>query len=335
MAQRPLGVILTGGLGTRLRPLTPAVPKALVPLLNRPLLAYALDLFAGCGLADAIVVVGGEQHEGVAEAAARLAPAGLAVGVAEQLRPLGTGDAVTSAGAALDGRSVVVLAIDTILSGDCRPAIEAFERARADAGLLLHPTDRPREMGIAVLEGDRIVDLVEKPRQPRSNLAAVGLWMLGTAAVERLRSDPAVRTDGEIDLTGTIAAMLADGADVRGWALDGEWLDSGSVPSLLATQARLLAELRPDPPPARDNRIDGAVAAGEGAQVTHSTLQGPLLIGAGAVIEDCTLGPNVVIGDGATLRSVRLSDAMVAAGAQIADVTHAGVVVTAANEVGA
>ena len=97
----------------------------------------------------------------------------------------------------------------------------------------------------------------------------------------------------------------------------------------------VLAELRPDPPDARDTRIDGAVAAGEGAQVTHSTLQGPVLIGAGAIIEDCTLGPSVVVGDGAVLRSVRLSDAMVAAGAHLEAVTHAGVVVTAANEVGA
>lgn len=334
MADRPLGVILTGGLGTRLRPLTPATPKALVPLLNRPLLAYALDLFAGFGLADAVVVVGGE-HAGVAEAAATLAPPGLAVSVAEQLRPLGIGDAVTSVGGALDGRTVVVLAIDTVLIGDCRPALDAFERARADAGLLLHPTDRPREMGIAVLEGDRIIELVEKPRQPRSNLAAVGLWMLGPAAVGRLRDDPFVRADGEIDLTGTIAAMVGDGADVRGWELDGEWLDTGSVPSLLSTQARLLADLRPQPPDATDTGINGAVAAGEDVHVTHSTLRGPLLIGAGANIEDCDLGPNVVVGDGATLRSVRLSNAMVAAGAKLEDVAHAGVVVTASNEVGA
>jgi glucose-1-phosphate thymidylyltransferase len=333
MAQRPLGVILTGGLGTRLRPLTPATPKALVPLLNRPLLAYALDRFSAFGLTDTVVVVGG-AHEGVAEAAAALAPPGLAVSIAEQLRPLGIGDAVTSVGSALDGRTVVVLAIDTILIGDCRPALDAFERAQADAGLLLHPTDRPREMGIAVLEGDHVVDLVEKPQQPRSNLAAVGLWMLGPAAVERLRRDPSTRADGEIDLTGTIAAMLADGADVRGWELDGEWLDSGAVPSLLSTQARLLADLRAAPPDAEETRIEGAVAGGEDVRVTHSTLRGPLLIGAGVEIDDCELGPNVVIGDGASLRSVRLSDALVAAGATLEGVTHAGVVVNAASEVG-
>jgi glucose-1-phosphate thymidylyltransferase len=326
MAQRPLGVILTGGLGTRLRPLTPATPKALVPLLNRPLLAYALDLFAGFGLTDTVIVVSG-AHEGVAEAAAALAPPGLAVSIAEQLRPLGIGDAVTSAGSALDGRTVVVI-------GDCRPALAAFERGQADAGLLLHATDRPREMGIAVLEGDRIVDLVEKPEQPRSTLAAVGLWMLGPAAVERLRRDPSTRADGEIDLTGTIAEMLADGADVRGWKLDGEWLDTGAVPSLLSTQARLLADLRPAPPDAKGTRIEGVVAVGEDARITHSTLHGPMLIGAGAEIEHCELGPNVVIGDGARLRSVRLSDAMVTAGTTLERVTHTGVVVNASNEVG-
>ena len=129
--------------------------------------------------------------------------------------------------------------------------------------------------------------------------------------------------------------MLADGADVRGWELDGEWLDIGAVPSLLSTQARLLADLRAAPPDAEDTRIEGAVAAGEGVRVTHSTLRGPLLIGAGADIEDCELGPNVVIGDGARLRSVRLSDAMVAAGATLDGVTHTGVVVNASNEVGA
>jgi glucose-1-phosphate thymidylyltransferase len=271
---------------------------------------------------------------GVAEAAAALAPPGLAVSIAEQLRPLGIGDAVTSAGSALDGRTVVVLAIDTILIGDCRPALDAFERAQADAGLLLHATDRPREMGIAVLEGDRIVDLVEKPEQPRSTLAAVGLWMLGPAAVERLRRDPSTRADGEIDLTGTIAEMLADGADVRGWKLDGEWLDTGAVPSLLSTQARLLADLRPAPPDAKGTRIEGVVAVGEDARITHSTLHGPMLIGAGAEIEHCELGPNVVIGDGARLRSVRLSDAMVTAGTTLERVTHTGVVVNASNEVG-
>jgi glucose-1-phosphate thymidylyltransferase len=317
MPDRPLGVILTGGRGTRLQPLTPTIPKALIPLLNRPLLAYSLDLCAAAGLSDVVVVVGGE-HGGVERAAADLAPAGISVEIAVQAEPLGLGDAVTSAGAALDGRQVAVLAVDAVLTGDIRPTFEAFERSGADAGLTLHPTDRPTEMGIAVLEGDRIVHLEEKPRQPRSDLAAAGLWLLGPATVERLRTNPFIRpTDGEVDLTGTIGEMVNEGADVRGWRLPGEWLDTGTIASLLSTQARLLA------------LTDGPVHELPGSEVSE-----PVMIGEGATIEDCELGPNVVVGDGVVLRSTRLQDAMVVAGARLEGVEHEGAVVTAGGEVG-
>ncbi|MDP6605583.1 MAG: sugar phosphate nucleotidyltransferase [Dehalococcoidia bacterium] len=317
MPERPLGVILTGGRGTRLRPLTPTIPKALIPLLNRPLLAYSLDLYAAVGLSDVVVVVGGD-HEGVERAAAELAPAGITVEIAVQAEPIGLGDAVASAGAALDGRQVAVLAVDAVLTGDIQPTFEAFERSGADAGLTLHPTDRPTEMGIAVLEDDRIVHLEEKPQQPRSDLAAAGLWLLGPATIERLRTDPFIRpTDGEIDLTGTIGAMVDGGADVRGWRLSGEWLDTGTIASLLSTQARLL-ELAKSPL----------------LEVPGSALSEPLMIGAGTTIEDCELGPNVVVGDGAVLRSARLRDAMVVAGARLEGVEHEGVVVTAGGQVG-
>lgn len=332
MDEPALGVILTAGRGHRLEPLTPATPKALIPLLNRPLLAYALDLCAGLGLSEAVVVVSGD-HGDVAAEAQRLAPPGLSVSTAVQSQPRGIGDAVTAVGPALDGRAVVVLAVDTLLRAEIRPALDAFGRAGAAAGLLLHPTDRPREMGIAALDGDRVVDLVEKPQAPRSDLAVVGLWMLGQASIERLRSDPAVRSDGEIDLTGTIAAMVAEGADVRGWRLDGEWLDAGSIGSLLTTQSRLLAGLAPAWSEAREGEPAGAVAAGETRRVAGSTLIGPVLIGDGAVIEGSTLGPDVVVGEGAVLRSVRLRGSMVVAGARLADASHEGVVVTASGEI--
>jgi len=310
-------VILTGGRGTRLQPLTPAIPKALIPLLNRPLIAYSLDLLASAGIDEIVIVVGGD-HEGVAEAARKLAPPGVTVSVAEQAAPLGIGDAVTSVGAALDGRSVVVLAVDTHVSGEIRSAVDAFDAAAADAGLILHPTDRPHEMGIATLEGDRIVDLVEKPQEPRSDLAAVGIWMLGPATVDRLRTNPFIRpSDGETDLTGTIGEMVTEGADVRGWRLDGEWLDTGTLSSLLATQSHYLAaNADPSPPLAKD------------------TINGPVLIGADVTIENCEIGPNVVIGDHAVLRSARLRDALVVARASIDGGEHAHVVVTASGEIG-
>lgn len=333
MFERPLGVVLAAGLGTRLRPLTPALPKALVPLLNRPVLAYALELCGALGLRDAVVVIGPGQDV-TAEAARACAPPGLATAIAVQREPRGPGDALVSVGARLDGRAVVVIAVDTLIRGDLRPLLDAFEDSGALAGLPLHHTDRPREMGIAELEGDRVVWLEEKPQHPRSQIAVVGIWMLAAAAVERVRARPVINARGESDLTATVAALVAEGANVRGWRVVGEWLDVGTLDSLLHAQRLLLAELRPAPPPAdAASRLSGTIAAGPGTRVVASRLEGPLLLGANAVVERCELGPNVVVGDGAELRGVRLRDALVAPGARIAEIAGSGVVVSAAGEV--
>ena len=332
MEGSPLGVILTAGRGTRLRPLTPAIPKALIPLLSRPLLAYSLDLCARLGLAESVVVVGGD-HGVAAEVAARLAPPGLAVTIAEQAEPRGTADALAAAGGALDGRNVVVVTVDTLIRGDLRPALEAFQRSGALAGLILHPSDRPREMGIAVLEGDRVAHLEEKPQQPRSDLAVVGVWMLAPEAVERMSARPAIDAKGERNLTATIGALVAEGADVRGWRLDGEWLDAGSIATLLSTQSRLLADLSPTEVAASDSALSGVVAAGAGTTISRSEIEGPVLLGENVIVEGCELGPDVVVGDGARLRLVRLRDALVVPGARLDETSGSSTVVSASGEV--
>ena len=327
MSGRPLGVILTAGRGTRLHPLTPAIPKPLVPLLNRPLITYAFDLCDGLGVTE-VVVVAGDDAGATANAVATLAPAALSVSVVEQREPRGSGDALATACGALDGRSAIVVAVDTVIRGDLRPQLDAFERSGALAGLPLHPTDRPREMGIAVLDGDRVVELEEKPQRPRSELAVVGIWMLAPEAVERVRTRPVINARGESDLTATIAALVAEGGDVRGWRLDGEWLDAGSVESLLGAQSRLLAAA------AAGGELAGTAASAPAARVSDSTLHGPVLLGANVVVEDCELGPDVVVGDGARLRSVRLAHALVAPGARLEHASGEAVVVTAAGEIG-
>ncbi|MDA0365351.1 MAG: sugar phosphate nucleotidyltransferase [Chloroflexi bacterium] len=316
-------MILTGGLGTRLRPLTLDLPKALVPILNRPLIAYGIDLLADAGVREIVVVVaGGDDRTGSAAIAA--APAGIGVSVAVQEEPRGSGDAVVCAGAALDGRRVIVLAVDTLLRGSLASHVAAFMSGDDEPGwdvwLVLHHTDRPTEMGIAIVEGDRVVDLEEKPAHPRSNLALCGVWMLAPAAIERLRTDPVINANGEADLTRTVAAMLADGHRIGGRELDGYWLDVGTIPSLLTTQAILLDEAD------RHEQTD--------LIIERSDIEEPVLLGAGTLIEDATLGPNVVIGAGCVLRHVRLRDALVAPGATLEHMDEAHVVVTANGVVG-
>ena len=330
-AREPLGVVLTAGLGTRLRPLTPATPKPLVPLLNRPLIAYSLDLMATFGLREVAVVVGPDDTV-TGERAREHAPTGLQVSVATQHEARGPGDAVASVGAALEGRTVAVLAVDTVLRGVDPSLLEGFEDSGATAGLLLQPVEDPRSFGVAVLEGERIVELEEKPEQPRSDLALVGLWVLAPEAVERVRTDPYINAKGESDLTATVAAMLNEGSELRGWVLDGEWLDGGTLEGLLHAQSRLLPGIEGRALAAGGNELSGTVVAAGSAQVSGSRIAGPALIGDGATIEDCRLS-QVVVGAGAVLEYVELAEALVAPGARLAGGSYRNVVVTLAGEV--
>ncbi|MDA0270632.1 MAG: sugar phosphate nucleotidyltransferase [Chloroflexi bacterium] len=297
----PLGVILTGGRATRLRPLSEGMPKSLIPLLNRPLIAYSLEMLASTGIREIVVVVGADDVR-TGPVAVQHAPPGVRVTTASQMEPRGSGDALLSVGNALDGRHVVVAAVDTVLRGDLGPQVRAFTGSAYDAWVTLKETDRPREMGIVVLEGDRVMDLVEKPAEPRSNLALVAIWMLAPGAVEYLRDHPMLSPRGEVELTHTLDVMLREGHGTIGGAVfEGDWLDTGTLASLLRTQAALLDV--------------------------------PALVAPDATIEGSRLGPNVVIGAGATLIDVTLSNALVAPGARLEHVQANGIVVTADGQV--
>jgi glucose-1-phosphate thymidylyltransferase len=327
----PLGVILNAGLGTRLRPITPALPKALVPVLNRPLIDYAVEFMTNLGLREiALVVSPGDDATG-ARARAVAAP-GVEIHVAVQEEARGIGDAVISAGALLDGRTAVVLASDTLLIGDRGQYVDLFSTAQATAGLVLAPVADPRAFGVAVIERDRVVDLEEKPAQPRSNLALVGLWLLGVPVIERLRTNPVINAKGESDLTATIATMLAEGADVRGWQTSGTWLDAGTVDGLLDTHARLLGSVAASGQVRGDSTVTGALVAGTGAEAHGSTLDGPVLLGEGTRVEDSTLAWSVVC-DGAKVRRARLERCVVLPGAVVEGGSYHDVVFTAAGEV--
>ncbi len=298
----PLGVILTGGRATRLRPLSDGMPKSLIPLLNRPLIAYSLDLLFAAGIREVVVVVG-SQDDRTGPAAREAAPAGMTVHIAVQAEPRGSGDALLAAGAVLDSRYVVVAAVDTVLRGNeetrgsLGEQVRAFLASGTDAWYVLHETDRPKEMGIVVLEGQRVVHLEEKPAEPHSNLALVGIWMVSPRAVERLRANPAVSIRGEVELSGTLATMQAEGYPMGGAEYHGEWLDTGTLASLLATQRALLDV--------------------------------PALVAPDASVEGCTLGPNVVVGAGARLLNCTLRDVLVAPGAHLEGVVASGEVITA------
>ncbi len=317
-AAPPVGVILTGGKGTRLQPLTPDTPKSLVPVLNQPLIAHGLELMRGFGVREAVVVVGGGDAR-TGPTALAWAPDGVDVTIAVQEEPRGSADAVASAGDVLDGRSAIVLAVDTVLRGVGSGQVDAFMAAKADAGLLLAPVEDPRSFGVAVLGGDLVVDLEEKPSVPKSNLALVGVWMLGPRVIERLRHDPVIKPNGEADVTSTIAAAMREqDARVLGWPINGEWLDAGTLDGLLHTQSRLLHDV---PESAR----------GE-CELVRTTLEGQWLAGSGVRLEDCAF-EGVVLGDGVRMRNSRLRRSLVMPGAQLEGLDYEDVIVLADGRV--
>jgi glucose-1-phosphate thymidylyltransferase len=303
------------------------MPKSLVPLLNRPLVTYGLDLLAGMGLTELVVVVGGGDAR-TGPCALENRPAGTSIELAEQPTPKGSGDAAIAPGSLLDDRVVVVLAVDTVLQGaDLRPHLDAFAASDAVAWLPLAHTDRPREMGIALLDGDRVVELEEKPQEPKSNLACVGLWLLAPDAIERLRTDPVINAKGESDLTATIAAMLEEGRHVGGREFAGRWLDGGSLSGLLGAQSALLRDL-PAVALAAPGGGPAAAMTESSMHVIGSELHGPVMLGKDVRIEDCVLGPEVVVGDGANLRGMRLQRALVAPGAHAEGGEYHDIVIT-------
>ncbi len=305
--QPPLGVVLTGGRATRLRPLSLELPKALVPVLNRPLVAYALDRLAECGIAEVFVVVGPNDDRS-GSVASEAAPAGMSIEIAIQAEPRGPGDALASVpNERLRGRHVAVIAADALLlGGDMCAQFDRWVSEPVDGWLPLAPTDRPQSMGIAQLEDHRITEFIEKPEHPNGNLASMAWWLLGPAAVDRVLDAPIINAKGELEISGTLGAMIEEGHPVGGAVFDGEWLDTGTLAALLATQRRLL-DIR-----------------GE------TTLISPQA----DISSDCELGPNVVVGPGARLRNVRLRDALVAGGAIIADIDDAGIVVAPSGAIG-
>lgn len=313
LASDALGVILTAGAATRLRPLSLEFAKSLIPVLNRPLIDYSLELMTDLGLRDVVIVVGPGDKETFARAEA-LASRSLQLRRAVQAEPRGNGDAVLAAGDEVFERTVVVHPVDAIMLGTVRPFLERVLDADVAAGLLLGRVPNPQDFGVVQLEGDRIVELEEKPERPKSDLVVSAPWILAPPVTQRLREAPLVNAKGEVDTIGTVGMMVAEGAAVLGAEFEGRWLDVGTIANLLATQHELLAAL-----------TEARIA--ESATVEASDVIAPSIVGEGARVARSLL-EEVVVGDDAIVEGSSLVRVMVAPGAEVRRAALSDVVVT-------
>ncbi len=300
------GLLLAGGYGTRLRPLTFTGNKHMIPVANRPILLYGLEHLRAAGIRRVAIVLG-PMHEGIQEAVGDGHHLGLEVTYVHQGAPKGLAHAVACAREFLDGEPFVMYLGDNLLQEGVRPFVATYEASRPDAVIGVTPVSEPRHYGVVELDGDRIVSLEEKPARPKSNLALVGVYLFTSAVFEIIdRLKPSAR--GELEITEAISGLLKEGHRVVVQRVSGWWKDTGLPADLIEANERVLSSLGPKDLVAEGEvrpgaKVRGLVGVGRGTVVEDGAeIDGPAILGEGVRVGPGTrIGPGTSIGAGGIL----------------------------------
>ena len=321
-------LILAGGAGTRLRPITHTRAKQLVPVANKPILFYGIEAMVSAGITEIGVIVGDTRAE-VMDALGDGSRFGARITYIPQDAPLGLAHCVLIARDFLGDDDFVMYLGDNLLEQDLAAFVRAFTLARAElqpptAQILLKQVPDPHRFGIATLDAaGNVVALVEKPADPPSDLALVGVYLFTARIHDAVAAiEPSPR--GELEITDAIQWLLDQGARVRCELLTGWWIDTGKLTPLLEANRLLLERIEPDVRGEVDERstIDGRVVVAEGASVVNSTVRGPVTIGPGARIVDSFVGPFSAIGAGCLVERSEVEHSVLMEGSSIIDIAR-------------
>ncbi|KUF20440.1 MULTISPECIES: glucose-1-phosphate thymidylyltransferase [Streptomyces] len=293
------GLVLAGGSGTRLRPITHTSAKQLVPVANRPVLFYGLESLAEAGITQVGVVVGDTEQE-IREAVGDGSRFGLDVTYIRQDAPLGLAHGVRIAREFLGDSDFVMYLGDNFIIDGIVPFVEQFRSRPADAQILLTRVSDPSAFGVAELdERGEVRRLVEKPEFPKSDLALVGVYLF-TPAIHRAIDGLAPSARGELEITDAIQRLIEDGCPVRSSEITGYWKDTGNVADMLEVNREVLERVEPlvEGDVDEASEIVGRVVVARGAVVRNSRIIGPAAIGADCELTDCYIGPFTSVSDG-------------------------------------
>jgi glucose-1-phosphate thymidylyltransferase len=313
------GLILSGGAGTRLRPITHTSAKQLVPVANKPVLFYGIEALVEAGVGEIGIIVSPETGEEIRAAAGDGSQFGASITYITQDEPLGLAHAVLTAEEFLEDGPFVMYLGDNLLRDGIVDLVGAFRDSEPDALILLTPVTDPTQYGVAELDGDRIVRLIEKPKDPPSNLALVGVYMFGPPVFDAARSiEPSAR--GELEITDTIQRLIDDGKRVESRTVRGWWKDTGQLEDMLEANRLVLEDIeRRIDGELIDSRVEGRVVVEEGARLERSLVRGPAVIGRASSIVDAYIGPYTAIDDGVTVARSEVEHSILLAGSEISD----------------
>jgi glucose-1-phosphate thymidylyltransferase len=317
--QQLKGLVLSGGRGTRLRPLTHTSAKQLVPVANKPVLFYGLEAMADAGIQEVGIIIAPETGDDIREVTGDGSQFGLEITYIEQDEPRGLAHAVLTGEPFLAGAPFVMYLGDNLLKDGIADLVDAFRRNEPDALILLTPVPDPEHYGVAQLDGERVVRLIEKPTEPPSNLALVGVYMFTPVIFEAARAiEPSWRD--ELEITDAIQRLIDQGLRVDSHQVTGWWKDTGQVEDLLEANRLILEDLEAvNDGELVDSRIEGRVAIGAGARLEHSTVRGPAIIGPGSRIIDSYVGPYSAIGAEVQIERSEVEHSIVLSGSRISD----------------
>jgi glucose-1-phosphate thymidylyltransferase len=304
-------VILSGGKGTRLRPITHTSAKQLVPIANRPILFYGIEAVKEAGITDIGIVVGDTAAE-IEEAVGDGGRFGVKVTYIRQEAPLGLAHAVKiSRDFVGKDRFIVYLGDNLILDG-IGAFVERFLENGPNCQILLAHVPNPQNFGVAELDGERVARLVEKPREPKTDLALVGVYMFDETVFEAAENIKPSWRD-ELEITDAIQYLIEKGLNVQFQIITGWWKDTGKLEDMLEANRMLLERLgtKIDGEVDDRTRIDGRVVIAKGSTVKGSVLRGPLIIGENTTIIDSYIGPFTSINYNVEIRGSEIEHSIV------------------------
>ena len=308
-------VILAAGQGTRLRPVTLTMPKPLVPVANLPLIVYAIHVLQNAGLTEIGIVVN-DLDSPIRSQLGDGSSLGVKLDYIVQVEQLGLAHAVSLARDFVGDDPFCLLLGDNIFQDKMEELIRGFPASNAEAAVTLIEVSDPSRFGIAEIIDGKIKRVIEKPKNPPSNLAISGAYLFKKSIFDAIaKIKPSWRN--ELEITDAIQQVIDSGHEVHPYTLKGWWIDAGKPDSIVQANQLVLGELPYSPPPENKDQIIGTcdvssrVILGENSQIIDSVVRGPVIIGKNVVVRNSYVGPYTSLGDNVLIENSEIEASIV------------------------